>query len=331
MQQSSTATNPERTKFLTQLDWINYLSSGPKTGIDLYLLRQQSYKAIEAYRGRPLIVYASNFLSPFGQVSASANSIVIEDVDGFTDLVSHIDSKVKEIDVLIHSPGGSPDATERIVSVLRNRFTKIHFLVPHSAYSAATMLALSGDSITLHPSGTLGPIDPQLNGIPARSIIRGFENVREAIRKEGPEALPAYIPLLEKYTLAQLEQCNDSAELSQKLVKTWLSEYMFLGNGDEALINTAVTYFSNYDEHKLHSRPLLFEKIKGFGLNISQSDGQLSELLWESYILLTGFFSSFAIPFCKVYEDSNGFTFGRQINIPQQQPPPPIAPPQAEI
>ena len=112
-------------------------------------------------------------------------SIDLTDIDGFTDLVNSVPADKTAVDVLIHSPGGSPDATERIVSILRNRFTEVHFLVPHSAYSAATMMALSGNSITLHSSATLGTIDPQLSDpqygyVPARSIKRGFEKVAPA-------------------------------------------------------------------------------------------------------------------------------------------------------
>ncbi|MCR8559282.1 hypothetical protein KXD93_16615 [Mucilaginibacter sp. BJC16-A38] len=314
---SSQPATPARAKLKTALDWSNFISSGPKTGADLYTVRQQCYLDIEKYRKRPLIVYASNFTTSLAQFVGNGNSILLDDVDGFTDVLMNIDSSVREIDIIIHSPGGSPDATERIVSVLRNKFDKVHFLIPHSAYSAATMLALSGDSITLHPSATLGPIDPQLNGIPARSIIRGFENVKEAIKREGPEALPAYIPLIEKYTLAQLEQCNDAAALSKELVRTWLNEYMFNGTGEPSTIEHAVEYFSNYDEHKIHSRPLLFEKISGFGLAISQSDSELSDLLWESNITINGSLSM--MPFSKLYENTHGISFGRQFNIPQQQ------------
>jgi hypothetical protein len=310
-QPTATAT---RAKFKTTLDWANFIASGQKTGADLYALRQQCYLDIEQLRGRPLIVYASNFTTPLAQFVGNGNSILLDDVDGFTEIILNIPADKREIDVIIHSPGGSPDATERIVSVLRNRFDKVHFLIPHSAYSAATMLALSGDTITLHPSATLGPIDPQLNGIPARSIIRGFENVKEAIKLEGPEALPAYIPLIEKYTLAQLEQCNDSAALSKELVRTWLNEYMFKGKDAQEIIEHAVEYFSNYDEHKIHSRPLLFEKISQFGLSISQSKSELSDLLWEANIVINNTLSM--MPFSKLYEDGNGLSFGRQFNLP---------------
>src|SRR5690606_33670691 len=120
--------------------------------------------------------------------------------------------------------GGSPEATERMVSLLRSRFDDVAFLIPHSAYSAATMLALSGNEIILHPSATLGPIDPQVTqpphvfNAPTRSIIRGFSRVRARLKKEGPEALPAYIPMIEKYSIHLLEQCSDFEKLSRELV-----------------------------------------------------------------------------------------------------------------
>ena len=132
------------------------------TTVELSQIRLSCYEAIEAIRKRPLLIYASKFINALPN---TPNNIDISDIDGFTDLVQSIKGKSDSIDVLLHSPGGQPDATERIVHILRNKFKEVHFIVPHSAYSAATMLALSGDSITLHPSATLGPIDPQINGL----------------------------------------------------------------------------------------------------------------------------------------------------------------------
>jgi hypothetical protein len=173
----------QRPRFKSTQNWHDFLNSsgGQIDGNFLLNLRKQCYAEIEGIRKRPLIVYATRFLEALPP--NTPNSIDLGDVDGFTDLVNSIKDS-DSIDVLIHSPGGRPDATERIVSILRNRFKEVHFLIPHSAYSAATMLALSGNSISIHPSATLGPIDPQINGTPARSIKRGFEKVREIIKKE---------------------------------------------------------------------------------------------------------------------------------------------------
>ena len=301
--------SPQRKKFKTIQDWHNFIGQKKQmNGKELFELRKSCYKEIEKLRKRPLLVYATKFLDSLPP--GAPNFIDISDVDGFTDLINSIKDS-KSVDVLLHSPGGRPDATERIVTILRNRFEEVNFLIPHSAYSAATMLALSGNSILLHHSATLGPIDPQINGIPARSIKRGFEKIKEKIREEGPESLPAYIPLIEKYSIELLELCEDSEKLSKELVTAWLKEYMF--NNDKnatGKIKKAVDYFSDYDKHLLHSRPLSLKKLEKFNLNIKFADPVLQELLWEAYILLNGFFNM--TPFVKLYETLHGVSWGKQ-------------------
>ena len=64
------------------------------------------------------------------------------------------------------------------------------------------MLALSENNIILHPSAVLGPIDPQINGIPARAIKSGFEEAKKKINEEGHKTFLAYIPLIEKIFFA---------------------------------------------------------------------------------------------------------------------------------
>ena len=44
------------------------------------------------------------------------------------------------LDLILHSPGGSPEAAEAIVSYLRSRFSHIRVIVPQLAMSAATMI-----------------------------------------------------------------------------------------------------------------------------------------------------------------------------------------------
>lgn len=303
----------------TSQEWNKFLESRPGGihGNELLQMREACYRDIEILRGRPIIVYASNFNAPHG----SENSIDLNDVDGFNDLVSSLPDS-SSIDVLIHSPGGRPDGTERIVQVLRGKYEEVHFLIPHSAYSAATMLALSGDSITLHSSATLGPIDPQINGMPARSIKRGFENAKENIIQKGPEALPAYIPLIEKLSLELLELCVDSEKLSKNLVSAWIREYMFKGKElKKGQIRRAVDFFSDYDKHLIHSRPLNIGRLEKFGLKIYPASSELEILLWEAYVNINGFFG--ASHFVKLFENPYGVSWGKQFQqFIMPQPPP---------
>lgn len=327
---------PQRKTFRTTQDWNDFivplLQSGTVTGPGLFALRKACYDEIEKLRGRPLVVYATKFLDALPP--GVPNQIDLTDVDGFTDLINSVGDG--SVDVLLHSPGGRPDATERIVEILRGKFKEVHFLVPHSAYSAATMLALSGNSIVLHPSATLGPIDPQVGVptkeglvrfVPAKSILNGFSKAKAVIKKEGPEALPAYIPLIEKYSLDLFELCEDSEKLSKELVSSWLARFMFAGERNTGRkIKKAASYFSEYDTHKLHSRPLSPDKLSTLGLKIEVADGTLKDLMWEAYILLNGFFN--VSPFVKLYESTNGVSWGKQFQIimgqsqPRSQPQP---------
>lgn len=298
-------------------DWHNLVNTPlgkNMTLSDLFNARVVCYKELEAIRGRPLLIYCVRFVVPKGV----GNSIDLQDIEGFTDLVNSINHS-DSVDVLIHSPGGSADVTERIVNILSTKFKEVHYLIPHSAYSAATMLALSGDSITIHPSATLGPIDPQIDGIPARSIKRGFENAKTKIKDEGPQSLPAYVPLIQKYTLHLLEICEDAEKLSKELVGDWLKAKMLKGK-DEAEINKVVEYFSAYDKHLTHSRPLFYNKIKDYGLNISVPDKKVQELMWEIHLLVSGFLNG--SPFYKLYENAHGISWGRQLLLNNTQPVP---------
>lgn len=309
-----------RRRFSRVSDWHDFLLAAQQTSqeINLYALRQNCYRDIEALRERALLVYAVEFPAPSVPLQTPIQPpifIDLDDVDGFIDLAESVDDR-KSVDVLIHSPGGSPEATERIVSLLRSNFDDITFLVPHSAYSAATMLALAGNRIILHPSASLGPIDPQINGLPARALRRGFDKAREALKEQGPEALPAYVPLIEKYSLELLEICEDYESLSKELVSQWLSAYMFKEDADPAKIEAVVTFFANYDSHRTHSRPLTYDKIRHLGLKIDVAEGELRSLLREAHILLSGFFQ--VTSFVKVFENSSGLSWGRQFQVVAQ-------------
>jgi len=311
---------PSRPKLNTVQSWEDYEREQRHTPkgkrADLRALRRAVYAEIEAARGRPLFVYFADTEDPF---KAELSSVDFRDIDGFIDLIGESRSAAG-VDVLLHSDGGSGEATERIVEILRHSFDEVHFLIPHSAYSAATMLALSGDSITLHPSAALGPTDPQINGAPAASVLNGFEHAKKAI-KADPALIPAYVPMIQKYSLPMLERCNDAANLSKDLARAWLKRFMFKEQGSAAttaLIEKAVNYFSDYNKHLTHARPLHWRAINDMGLNINLADGKLAALLREAYILLRGFFS--VSRYAKLYESAD-FSFGHLIPAPPRLSP----------
>jgi hypothetical protein len=64
------------------------------------------------------------------------------------------------IDLFLHSNGGDGTVPWRLVTLLREYCDTLNVLVPHNAFSAATLTALGADKVVMHPMGMLGPTDP---------------------------------------------------------------------------------------------------------------------------------------------------------------------------
>jgi len=76
------------------------------------------------------------------------------------------------IDIILHTPGGLVIAALQIARALKAHKGNVAVYVPHFAMSGGTLIALSADEIVMSPHAVLGPIDPQINGMPAASIIK---------------------------------------------------------------------------------------------------------------------------------------------------------------
>lgn len=283
-------------------------------------LRVETIRRFEAITKRPLICYATQVDLVPGNAQ-SITPIGNEDLEGFDNLIdsvleipSNSEIDISKIDVLMVSNGGSPVAAERIVRLLRENFDEIRFIIPSNAYSAATMMALACDEILMTDVGTLGPIDPQINGIPARTILRGFEGLEERIKQEGPQALGAYIHLLGQYNLHLLEICRDAEALAKELAHTWLTDYMLKDEREK--VDDIVNFLVNYDEHKSHARSIGRTKAKELGLNITflKRKEPLTKIVRSLQDQFSFFFK--VSSFFKLYENGHGVSWGRQMNMP---------------
>src|SRR6266567_7956290 len=104
-------------------------------------------------RRRPLLIL-------YYSLAASMNEDDLEYI--YTALRSQgvsIEAKLPELDVLIDSFGGNPVAGYRIAQLIRDLATSVSFLVPNRAYSAATLLCLSGNEIRFGHHAGVSPID----------------------------------------------------------------------------------------------------------------------------------------------------------------------------
>ncbi|MGD8719405.1 MAG: ATP-dependent Clp protease proteolytic subunit [Candidatus Zixiibacteriota bacterium] len=137
------------------------------------------------------------------------------------------------IDFILHTPGGLILATDQIAQALLRHPAKVTVFVPHYAMSGGTLIALAADEIVMAPNAVLGPIDPQIGGLPAASIIKATELKRPGQNEDqtlimADIAGKALKQLRErvKNILARRMEIHAADELAVKLTKgTWTHDY----------------------------------------------------------------------------------------------------------
>lgn len=75
------------------------------------------------------------------------------------------------IDLILHTPGGMLLAAMQIARAVKAHPAKVTVHVPVYAMSGGTLIALAADEIVMDAFSVLGPIDPQIVGVPAASLI----------------------------------------------------------------------------------------------------------------------------------------------------------------
>jgi ClpP class serine protease len=106
------------------------------------------------------------------------------------------------IDLVIHTPGGLVLAAMQIARALEAHKAKVTVYVPVYAMSGGTLIALAADEIVLGEFSVLGPIDPQIAGLPAASIVKA----RESKSIEGVFDLTLVLADVAEKALAQVKR-----------------------------------------------------------------------------------------------------------------------------
>ena len=186
----------------------------------------------------------------------------------------------RELDFIIHSPGGSAEAAESLVEYLRQRFDHIRVIVPIAAMSAATMMALSADEVVMGQHSQLGPIDPQFiistpegaRTAPARAILKQFELAKREC--QNPENLAAWMPILRTYAPGLLTQCEASQEVATNMVAGWLERYMLAGQTEAKEKSQEIAnWFANFEMFGSHGRRVGREQAREIGVRVVELEG----------------------------------------------------------
>ena len=241
-------------------------------------VRRKYLKLLFEHTQRNVIAYYSGFLSKPGIQLLDIND---EDMNGFMMAVHRLD-RHRGLDLILHTPGGSIASTESIVNYLHLMFNRdVRVMVPQVALSAGTMIACSAKEIVLVKQSSLGPIDPQLRGIPAQGVINEFtQALREC--KTDPASLQIWQFIIQQYRPTFLGQCRQAIEWTKVFVSEKLKSVMFAGDADaETKAGRIVEFLSDTDEHKAHERHIPMAKCIEIGLRIKplEEDATLQDLL----------------------------------------------------
>ncbi len=146
------------------------------------MVRMRYLEQLQKHTGRNVIAYYSGWLSKPQIVGLEIND---EDKNGFMMAVHKLD-RDRGLDLILHTPGGDIASTQSIVDYLRKMFgNNIRAVVPQIAMSAGTIIACSCKEILMGKQSNLGPIDPQVRGVPAYGVIREFKRAVKEIKKRS--------------------------------------------------------------------------------------------------------------------------------------------------
>ncbi len=140
-------------------------------------------------------------------------------------------SKKRALTTLLTTGGGYAEVVQRIVETMRFNYSRVYFVIPNSAFSAGTILAMSGDAIYMDYYSRLGPIDPQVETakgvpVPALGYLIQWDRLLDKATK-GALTMPEMHLMVDGFDQAELYKYEQARNLSVTLLKEWLVKYKF--------------------------------------------------------------------------------------------------------
>ncbi len=283
-------------------------------------VRRKYLVQLSQHTGRATILYSSKFATPGTPVSPDLLSINDEDLQGLMEVTHGIDNP--NLDLILHSPGGTIEAAEALVLYLRSKFSHIRVVVPNLAMSAATMISCASNRVIMGKHSFLGPIDPQFilntamgpRSVSAEAIKEQFELAQKECK--DPTNLGAWIPMLSQYGPDLLIKCEHACAMSKTLVQSWLAQYMFQGEAAAKRKAAKIAkWLARHRYFKTHGRHIPREALEKQGLLIDhlETDEVLQDLVLSVFHATNHTFNgSTAV---KIIENHEGRAFVKSLNV----------------
>lgn len=263
--------------------WPDVQTAVQQNGGPHDVVRRGYLDQLAQYTDRNVIIYYSGWLEKQNLMAQGMQGFEINDSDktGFMSTIYGLD-RSKGLDLILHTPGGDIAACESLVDYLRTMFSgNIRVIVPQLAMSCGTMIALSANEVVMGKHSSLGPIDPQIGGIPAHGIIEEFDKAKLEIAA-NPATIPVWQPIIGKYNPTLVGEAAKAIMWARNMVDDWLQTGMFKARSDKAAASKKV--LDELADHALtlsHSRHISLSKAKGLGIVVTEleSDPKLQDLV----------------------------------------------------
>jgi hypothetical protein len=244
--------------------------------------RQALMRDLRHKTGRYVVTYAA-------LIAMQGAIIHPDDIMAMTEVLSTI-PPYAPLDILLSSPGGVPDVTEKLVNMCRAGRGGFRVIVPNYAKSAATLWSLGADAILMGPPSELGPIDPQVfrptgpgvgNWLPAHAHINRYKKIVKEINDRGT-LLPADFPTIATQDVAFLEYCEREIQHAELLATEWLTPKVGPDKAKQIANELTSGRFTTS-----HGRPIDAKAALEMGLTFVVSVPATDEtwqLAWELYV-----------------------------------------------
>ena len=158
-------------------------------------------------------VWGTHIMGFIGGLVGGVDDVIRDLVE----ILKQRDGDQDKLTVILTSTGGYIEVVHRIVDTFRYHYDDVAFVVPNYAYSAGTVLAMSGNTIHMDYYSRLGPIDPQVEiadgkRVPALGYLVQWERLLEKA-ENGTLTLPE-VQLMLNFDQAELYQYQQARELS---------------------------------------------------------------------------------------------------------------------
>jgi hypothetical protein len=153
------------------------------------------------------------------------DSIDTYDLDKiYAALMNNNPAHAKDVVLFLLSTGGAGEPAYQISKICKffsNSSFKV--IVPRIAKSAATLIAIGADEIHMSLLGQLGPIDPQIDGLPALGVSSALRTIA-SVAEQYPRSAEMFSRYLRSaLTVEQIGYCDRISESAVQYAERLLS------------------------------------------------------------------------------------------------------------